>query len=349
MRSALIGTGAIARQHLSCLQQLDGAELVGVCDLSRASAEWAAERYEAHGWYTDHREMLASARPDIVHITTPVTSHFDLAAAALDAGAHVIVEKPITVSDYELERLLEHADRAGRTVVEDYNWLFNPPVQDLLDLVARGGLGEVVHAEVTFCLDILGPGSPFSDRDVPHPAVSLPGGAVGDFITHLAALAHAAVGPHRSVQVMWSDERRGDGTNSELLALVEAEGGTATLRFSDRSRPQVFSMRVSGTELSVNAVITGRKLVVEHRPQWRRPVTSGRRAIAAALDATRGALASPWERLGGGPGLYVGIWKLIELTYRALDAGRPPPVSPAQIMEVNRLRSDILAQAGRRP
>ncbi len=344
MRAALIGTGEIARVHLSCLQQLEGVELVGVCDLSRVSAEWAAERYGARSWYTDHREMLAATSPDVVHITTPVTSHFELARDALDGGAHVIVEKPITVSQDDLDRLLAHADRTGRAVVEDHNWLFNPPVQKLLDVVAQGGLGQVVHADVTFCLDISGPGSPFSDPDVPHPAVTLPGGAVGDFVTHLAVLACAAVGSHRSVQVMWSDEGRGDGRLTELLALMDAEGGTATLRFSDRSRPHMSSLRISGTELSATAVISGRRLVIDRSPEWRRPVASGYRAIASVMDATRAAFASPWERLGGGPGLYIGIWQLIERTYRSLETGRPLPVSPSQIMDVNRLRWDILDQ-----
>ena len=96
MKAALIGAGQIARQHLACLKTLPGVELAAICDLSPATAEAAAERYGIRAWFTDHRAMLEKARPDVVHVTTPPTSHFGLAMDSLDAGAHVIVEKPAT-------------------------------------------------------------------------------------------------------------------------------------------------------------------------------------------------------------------------------------------------------------
>jgi predicted dehydrogenase len=346
MRSALVGTGAIARQHLSCLARLPGAELAAVCDLSRVSAEFAAERYGAAAWFTDHREMLAACRPDVVHITTPVTSHYGLASDALEAGAHVIVEKPITVEDAELERLLEQADRTGLALVEDYNYLFNPPVQELLDLVEGGVLGEIVHTEVTFCSDVLGPGSSFTDPDVPHPAAALPGGAIGDFVTHLAAMSHALAGSHRELHVSWSRDESRAGALTDLVVLVEAERGTATLRFSARARPQTFTVRVSGSEVSATASIFGERVTIEREPSWRRPLHMARRGVAAGVDGVLTSLAGPWSRVSGRPGAYAGIGRLIELTYDSLRAGRPPPVTSGQVRAVNRLRADILRQEG---
>ena len=122
IKAALIGTGQIARQHLSCLSELPEVEVVGVCDLSPALAESTAERFGIPAWYTDHRRLLDEVRPDVVHVTTPPTSHFPLAMAALDAGAHVIVEKPATVTRAELETLIGHASERGRVLVEDYNY-----------------------------------------------------------------------------------------------------------------------------------------------------------------------------------------------------------------------------------
>src|SRR5436305_11447 len=113
MRAALIGTGQIAQQHLACLRALPGITLVGVCDLSRAMAESAAERFGVAAWFTDHRAMLDAVRPDIVHITTPPASHFRLAMDALTAGSHVIVEKPATAARAELDVLLRSASQAG--------------------------------------------------------------------------------------------------------------------------------------------------------------------------------------------------------------------------------------------
>ena len=89
MKAALIGAGQIARQHLTCLKALPGVELAAICDLSPATAEAAAERYGIRDWFTDHRALLEKARPDVVHVTTPPTSHFGLAMDSFDAGAHV--------------------------------------------------------------------------------------------------------------------------------------------------------------------------------------------------------------------------------------------------------------------
>ena len=105
MKAALIGAGHIARQHLACLRELPGVEVSSVCDLSPATAEAAAERFHVPTWFTDSGTMLESIRPDVVHVTTPPTSHFLLAKAALEAGAHVIVEKPATVTHDQVVNL----------------------------------------------------------------------------------------------------------------------------------------------------------------------------------------------------------------------------------------------------
>src|SRR4051794_39804805 len=148
IRSALIGTGQIARQHLSCLRELPEVAVVGVCDLSPAMAESAAERFDVPAWYTDVRRMLEEVRPDVVHVTTPPTSHFPLAMVSIDAGAHVIVEKPATVTFDELDTLIGHALGRGRVVVEDYNYLFNKSTRAILDRIESGDFGAVTHVEV---------------------------------------------------------------------------------------------------------------------------------------------------------------------------------------------------------
>src|SRR6476620_10067799 len=103
---AIIGTGAIAKQHLACLRELKTVQVTAVCDLSPSMAQSAASRFNVPRWFTDHRQMLSEARPDVVHVTTPPTSHYRLAKDALAAGAHVLVEKPATVEFAELQDLL---------------------------------------------------------------------------------------------------------------------------------------------------------------------------------------------------------------------------------------------------
>lgn len=350
MKAALIGTGRIARHHLGCVRGLPGVELAAVCDLSPVAAEVTAERFGARRWFTDHRAMLAEVTPDVVHVTAPPHVHFALASDALEAGSHVIVEKPAAADRHEVGRLLERAAASERHLVESHNYLFNAPVRALRDLLRAGQLGEVVHVEVTMCLDICGEGSPFSDRNLPHPILGLAGGAIADFLPHLVSLAHAFVGSHRAAHAIW---RRHHGTGplaaDELRALVDAERGTAALTFSANGQPDVFAVRVTGTRGRATAGLFEPRLTVERLRDLPRPLLPTVNGLGEARTAVGAAVRSLVRKFQGGPGGYEGLWMLIERTYAAIAAGGEPPVSPAQIEAVHHLIADLTANAPATP
>jgi predicted dehydrogenase len=342
MKAFLIGAGHIARQHLACLRELHGVEVAGVCDLSRAAAEAAAERFGVPAWFTDHRALLDAARPDVVHITTPAPSHFRLALAALETGAHVVLEKPATETLGELETLLGRALAEDRTLVEDYNYLFNKSTLEIAALVESGSFGAVTHVEVELCLDILGPGSPFADPNAPHPCLRMAGGAIADFLTHLASLAHRFVGPHRSVRTLWSKWYPDSPLPSdEFRALVDAERGTALLSFSANTQPDGFWLRVHGERMQATANLFESRLTIDRVRGGPKPLVSLRNGLGEARDVRRDAYASLWRKLSGGPGAYEGLWELLARTYQALGSRGKPPVSTRQITEVNRLVADL--------
>jgi len=336
VKAALIGAGQIARQHLACLEGLAGVEVAAVCDLSPAAAEFAAERHHVPAWFTDHRTMLERVRPDVVHITTPPGSHFRLGQDALGAGAHVVIEKPATSTLAELEALAHQARDAGRTLVEDYNYVFNRAPQDILRRIEAGEFGAVVHVEATICLDILGPGG-FADPNLTHPALALQGGAIADFLPHLASLAHAFVGPHREARTLWTKRRTGPLPYDELRAVVEAERGTASLAFSASAQPDAFWLRVYGERMQATANLFETRLTFDGPrpgPKPLRPFFNGLEEGKAIRQAARATL---WRKFRGGPGAYEGLFELLGRLYRALGEGKEPPVSLEQVLEVNRL------------
>jgi predicted dehydrogenase len=348
IKAALIGTGQIARQHLSCLSELPEVEVVGVCDLSPALAESTAERFGIPAWYTDHRRLLDEVRPDVVHVTTPPTSHFRLAMAALDAGAHVIVEKPATVTRAELDTLINHASKRGRILVEDYNYAFNDAPRRILALIASGDFGAVTHVDIVICIDILATGSPFADPNAPHPCLSMAGGAIADFLPHLASLAHLFVGPHRSAWTLWSKReiRPSPLPSDEFRALVDAERGSAFLGFSANTQPDAFWLRVYGEKMQAVANLFETRLTIARSgggPKPLRPLFNG---LREACDIRRAALGGLKRKLSGGPGAYEGLWDLLDRTYRALGTGSEPPITPRQIIEVNHLVDDLKSPRG---
>src|SRR6478736_3106582 len=100
LTSVLIGCGAIAREHLGALAELKNVEVAAVCDISAARARATAERFAIARWFTDFEKMISEIKPDMVHITTPPSTHFPLAKTCLDARLNVLCEKPIAV-EYE--------------------------------------------------------------------------------------------------------------------------------------------------------------------------------------------------------------------------------------------------------
>ena len=334
MKAALIGAGQIARQHLACLKVLPGVELAAICDLSPATAEAAAERYGIQAWFTDHRTMLEKARPDVVHVTPPPTSHFRLAMDSFEAGAHVIVEKPATSTFRELETLVRCAQGAGRHLIEDYNYVFNRAPQEILRRIESGEFGDVTHVEVLICLDIRGP-SGFADPNSPHPALTLAGGAIADFLPHLASLAHRFVGPHRTAQVVWTKRKPSLLPFDEFRAVVEAERGTAALGFSSGSQPDAFWLRVYGERMQATANLFETRLTFDgprNVPKPLRPFFSG---LDEGKTIRRAALATLLRKFKG-PGAYEGLWELLARTYRALADGSTLPITGIDVLEVNR-------------
>ena len=336
MKAALIGAGQIARQHLSCLQGLPDVQVAAVCDLSPSVAECAAERYGIPRWFIDHRSMLREVRPDVVHVTTPPTSHFGLAMASLEAGAHVFVEKPATSTLDELETLARRAGEVRRALVEDYNYLFNPAPREILRRIDSGEFGAVTHVEVMICLDILGPGG-FADPNSPHPCLKLAGGAIADFLPHLASLAWLFVGPHRRAHAVWTKRKPSVLPYDEFRAVVEAERGTASLAFSATSQPDAFWLRVYGERMQATANLFETRLTFD----WMRPGPKPLRPLLNGLEEgktiRRAAARTLLRKFSGGPGAYEGLFELLARSYRALADGSPLPVPPLQVLEVNRL------------
>lgn len=349
LTAAVVGAGTVARQHLACLGRMPDTRVVAVCDLSPAVAESAAARFGVERSFADHAAMLEELSPDVVHVTTPPAAHFAVALDSLRAGAHVIVEKPIVASpESQLEPLLGGADARGLAVVEDLNYAFNPQTLRMRRLIDSGELGALQHVEVDLALDILGDGSPFADRNLPPGVLTMQGGAVADFLPHLASLAYFLAGPHRSVSAIWS-RRRPDSPLAvdDLRALIDAERASAAISFSASAQPDGFWLRVHGSRMRIEANLFEPRLTVQRvraAPAPLFPVLNGIGEMAAVGRAAVGGL---WGKLSGAPGAYAGLWELVERTYAAVASGGvvAPPVSPDDIRAVNRLVIDLTADS----
>lgn len=108
--AAVIGCGDVSIVHLQAIINLDGVDLVAVCDTDPGRAAATAQRYGVPG-FTNHRELLDTVRPDVVHVCTPHHQHTQVAIDCIDAGVAVLVEKPVAHTVAEADRLIATARR----------------------------------------------------------------------------------------------------------------------------------------------------------------------------------------------------------------------------------------------
>ncbi|MCA1293625.1 Gfo/Idh/MocA family oxidoreductase [Paenibacillus sp. alder61] len=149
-RVGIVGCGGIANgKHLPSLSKLANVELAAFCDIVPERAEEAAAKYGIDGAkvYADYREMLKEEKLDIVHVLTPNDSHAEISIAALEAGNHVMCEKPMAKSAADARKMVEAAKRTGKKLTIGYNNRFRPDSLHLKKLCVEGKLGHIYYAK----------------------------------------------------------------------------------------------------------------------------------------------------------------------------------------------------------
>jgi predicted dehydrogenase len=120
------------------------AELAWLCDSDDSKREPSAARYPGARFTASFEEMLADEKLDAVVVATPVPTHFELARRALDAGKHVLVEKPPAMKGHEMDELVALADARDLTLMPGHLLLYHPAVQKLKEMIDAGELGDVL-------------------------------------------------------------------------------------------------------------------------------------------------------------------------------------------------------------
>ncbi len=154
LKIGFIGCGGIANQkHLPGMsQQTEYVDLCAFCDLIPERAEKAAKEYGTPDAkvYTDYHELLADPTIDAVHVLTPNIAHCEITIAALEAGKHVLCEKPMAATTADAKKMLEARDRTGKMLTIGYQYRHFPANQVAKKVIDDGWLGDVYYAEATY-------------------------------------------------------------------------------------------------------------------------------------------------------------------------------------------------------
>lgn len=148
VQAAVIGCGDVSFVHFEAISKLEGVELAAVCDTDPERLQVAAATHGVAG-FADVQDLLAAFTPDVVHICTPHNQHATLAAAFLERGVHVIVEKPLAHTLAEGRLLVEVARRTRTKIGVCYQNRYNATSQAMRRLLTDGGLGRIIGASAT--------------------------------------------------------------------------------------------------------------------------------------------------------------------------------------------------------
>ena len=195
LRVAVIGSGFIALYHARAVAELPGAELAAAANwrpesLARLAAECGIPRTT-----TDWRELVGDPEIDAAVVATPNSLHAEQAIAFLDAGQHVLVEKPMAMDVAEADAMVAAAERSSAFLMVAHCWRFHPAVLALRDRIAAGELGEIVKTRGYGVHAKWGPAGWFVDPDLAG------GGALADMGVHAIDTARFLLGGPEPVRV----------------------------------------------------------------------------------------------------------------------------------------------------
>lgn len=148
-RVTVVGCGYWGTNYVRVLSELPDARIAGVCDQRTNRLDDVARRFPGVPLTTDVDEALADDQADAVVVCTQAATHRELAGRALEAGKHVLVEKPLTIDVAEADELIELADRAGRVLLTGHTFLYNEGVKHVKRLIGRGELGRTYYLYAT--------------------------------------------------------------------------------------------------------------------------------------------------------------------------------------------------------
>lgn len=341
LRIAIAGCGQIADAHLQELGKIKSVEVVATCDTHLDLAMQAAQRFDVPRYYNDLKAMIGAEHPDIVHIATPAHTHAALANEIMIAGAHVYIEKPVSIDERELREVLATARANGRIVCPGHDQLFDPSWLALRQRVAGGEIGEVRHVESVLGYPLSGQFGSAVRADPRHWVRRLPGGLFQNTISHpLYRITEFLSDERPAVLAQWWN-KPGFEFPTEMFVHVRGQTVTGTLTFSTEIAAQRIT-RVYGTRGALEVDLDAQSVV---------------RIAPPALPGAFGKIDAPWRhKREAGRAFRKNVWRFLRsdihyfagmrtLFEKFQHAVRTPgaqwPVSGQEMLRVTRLMDDI--------
>jgi len=260
IKVGIIGCGKMADQHAVQIRRIADVEITAVCDREPLMAQDMSERFGIDRHFSDVQEMLQSVQIDVIHLTTPPQSHYELAKLCLEAGCHVYVEKPFTIDAAEAEDLIALAESKKLKITAGHNAQFTHAMMKMRELVQNGYLGgKPIHIESHYCYN-------FGDEsyakallaDSNHWVRTLPGSLLQNIISHgISKIAEFLSGDNPTVVAYGFTsnflKKLGEKEIIDEVRVIiqDVDATTAYFTFSSQIKPVPHQLRLYGPKNSL--------------------------------------------------------------------------------------------------
>lgn len=234
----LIGPGFIAPHHIDAVRRLGDVDVVAIAGSNAATAERKAKLFHVDRSYGNYRELIADPEISVIHNTTPSYLHYEISIAVIEAGKHIISDKPLAITTSEAARLRDAAVASGVVNAVTFNYRGNPLVQQARLMASRDELGRVFFVHGCYLQDWMTDSNVYSWRM--DPVKGGPSSALADIGSHWCDLAEHISGA-RIVSVL-----------ADLTTVVKTRysaGGSAET-FSQKSAAPRTAVDVGGEDLA---------------------------------------------------------------------------------------------------
>jgi predicted dehydrogenase len=221
----LIGPGFVAAHHLDAVRRLGDVDIVAIAGSSQQSTEKKAQAYKVDRAYGDYKALIADPDVQVIHNTTPNHLHLPVTLAALQAGKHVISDKPLALNSEEGRKLRDAAVAAKVAHVVTFNYRGNPLIQQARGMVARDETGPLSFIHGYYLQDWMNDPNVYSWRS--NPAKGGLTSAVGDIGSHWCDLAEHVSG-------------------SKIVSVLADLTTVVPVRYSSGASAEAFSAKGSG-------------------------------------------------------------------------------------------------------
>jgi predicted dehydrogenase len=311
------------------------------------------KRFPIKGYFSALTELLSEARPDVVHITTPPQSHFDIAKTCLEWGCHVYVEKPFTVREDEARRLIGLATEKGLKITAGHDDQFSHVARRMRSVVQSGYLGGgPVHMESYYCYEIARSGyagALLADKQ--HWIRRLPGMLLQNIISHgIARIAEFLTGesPEVIAYGFQSPFLRNIGETEiidELRVIINGEDRTtAYFTFSSQMRPSLHEFRVYGPKNGLILDQDDETLIKLRGTRYKSYAAKFVPPVIMAGQNLRNLTTNLRTFLARDFHMKSGMKYLIESFYSSIVEGTPPPIPYREILLTAKIMDSIFAK-----